>query len=63
MVGCGHVAHLAHYPRARCPLVLLVMVHLGANVVGRQLLATAARPAQEESIHDLLERLEALSAA
>ncbi|MEB3351163.1 MAG: NAD(P)H-dependent oxidoreductase [Cyanobacteriota bacterium] len=41
----------------------LHLVHLGANVVGRQLLATAARPAQEESIHDLLERLEALSAA
>lgn len=31
--------------------------HLGAQVVGRQLVCNAAKPAKDESIHDLLQRL------
>ncbi|MGC6484011.1 MAG: NADPH-dependent FMN reductase [Synechococcus sp.] len=33
------------------------LTHLGAQVVGRQLLSNHAKPAQDESIHDLLQRL------
>ncbi|MEB3265755.1 MAG: NAD(P)H-dependent oxidoreductase [Cyanobacteriota bacterium] len=35
----------------------LQLVHLGANVVGRQLLATHARPASDDTIRDLVDRL------
>ena len=33
------------------------LTHLGAQVVGRQLLSNYAKPAKDESIHDLLQRL------
>ena len=33
------------------------LTHLGAQVVGRQLLSNYAKPAKDESIHDLLRRL------
>ena len=33
------------------------LTHLGAEVVGRQLLSNHAKPAKDESIHDLLQRL------
>jgi len=33
------------------------LIHLGAEVVGRELLSTKAKPAKDESIHDLLQRL------
>jgi NAD(P)H-dependent FMN reductase len=35
----------------------LMLAHLGAHVVGRQLIATAQRPATQESIDDRGERL------
>ena len=33
------------------------LTHLGAQVVGRQLLSNHAKPAKDESIQDLLKRL------
>ena len=33
------------------------LTHLGAQVVGRQLMSSSAKPPQNESIHDLLTRL------
>lgn len=33
------------------------LTHLGAQVVGRQLLSNYAKPAKDESIDDLLQRL------
>ena len=33
------------------------LTHLGAQVVGRQLLSNHAKPPQDDSIHDLLQRL------
>jgi NAD(P)H-dependent FMN reductase len=36
------------------------LAHLGAHVVGRQLVATGARPAQEASLEDLVARLSQL---
>ena len=33
------------------------LTHLGAEVVGRQLLSNFAKPAKDESIKDLLQRL------
>lgn len=33
------------------------LTHLGAEVVGRQLLSNYAKPAKDESIQDLLKRL------
>ncbi len=33
------------------------LTHLGAEVVGRQLLSNHAKPAKDESIQDLLQRL------
>jgi len=33
------------------------LTHLGAEVVGRQLLSNYAKPAKDESIEDLLRRL------
>ena len=33
------------------------LTHLGAQVVGRQLLSNYAKPPQEDSITDLLQRL------
>ena len=33
------------------------LTHLGAQVVGRQLLSNNAKPPQDDSIHDLLQRL------
>jgi NAD(P)H-dependent FMN reductase len=38
----------------------LQLAHLGAQVVGRQLVSTAARPAAEETLHDLIGRLKQL---
>lgn len=35
----------------------LQLAHLGAEVVGRQLVSTSSRPAREETIHDLVGRL------
>ncbi|MFL0773307.1 MAG: NAD(P)H-dependent oxidoreductase [Prochlorococcus sp.] len=35
----------------------LQLVHLGAQVVGRQLVSNPAKPAKDTSIHDLLQRL------
>ncbi|MEO1002428.1 MAG: NAD(P)H-dependent oxidoreductase [Cyanobacteria bacterium J06638_7] len=40
----------------------LQLAHLGAQVVGRQLVSTAARPAKDSSITDLLQRLIAMPA-
>jgi NAD(P)H-dependent FMN reductase len=39
----------------------LQLAHLGAHVVGRQLVSTTARPASDESIDDLVARLGQLS--
>ena len=39
----------------------LQLAHLGAHVVGRQLVSTAANPARDESIADILLRLRQLS--
>jgi NAD(P)H-dependent FMN reductase len=36
------------------------LAHLGAHVVGRQLIATHAKPARDESIDDLIARLSQL---
>jgi NAD(P)H-dependent FMN reductase len=36
------------------------LAHLGAHVVGRQLVATGAKPAKDESIDDLIARLSQL---
>ncbi|MEB3171260.1 MAG: NAD(P)H-dependent oxidoreductase, partial [Synechococcaceae cyanobacterium] len=36
------------------------LAHLGAHVVGRQLVATRAKPAKDESIDDLIARLSQL---
>jgi NAD(P)H-dependent FMN reductase len=36
------------------------LAHLGAHVVGRQLVATPAKPAKDESIDDLIRRLSQL---
>lgn len=33
------------------------LTHLGAEVVGRQLLSNHSKPAKDESIQDLLQRL------
>ncbi len=33
------------------------LTHLGAEVVGRQLMSSSSKPAKDESIHDLLSRL------
>jgi hypothetical protein len=33
------------------------LAHLGAEVVGRQLLSNYAKPANDDSINDLLQRL------
>ena len=33
------------------------LTHLGAEVVGRQLLSNYAKPAKDDSIEDLLQRL------
>ncbi len=33
------------------------LTHLGAQVVGRQLLSNNARPAKDDTINDLLQRL------
>lgn len=33
------------------------LTHLGAEVVGRQLLSNVAKPAKDDSIDDLLQRL------
>jgi chromate reductase len=41
----------------------LQLAHLGADVVGRQLLCSPANPAREESIEDLLSRLLDLGAS
>jgi NAD(P)H-dependent FMN reductase len=41
----------------------LQLAHLGAQVVGRQLVSTAANPAKDESIADLVLRLSQLAAA
>jgi NAD(P)H-dependent FMN reductase len=41
----------------------LQLAHLGADVVGRQLLCSLASPARDESIEDLLSRLLGLGAA
>ena len=38
----------------------LQLAHLGAHVVGRQVLGTAANPAKDESIADLIHRLKQL---
>lgn len=38
----------------------LQLAHLGVHVVGRQLVSNAQRPAQDESIEDLVQRLEQL---
>lgn len=35
----------------------LQLAHLGAHVVGRQLVSNSARPASDETIHDLVARL------
>jgi hypothetical protein len=40
----------------------LQLAHLGAHVVGRQLVSTAANPAKDESIADLVLRLSQLAA-
>ncbi|MEB3348814.1 MAG: NAD(P)H-dependent oxidoreductase [Cyanobacteriota bacterium] len=39
----------------------LQLAHLGASVVGRQLLATQARPASDDTIRDLIDRLQRLA--
>jgi NAD(P)H-dependent FMN reductase len=41
----------------------LQLAHLGAQVVGRQLVSTVANPAKDESIADLVLRLSQLAAA
>jgi NAD(P)H-dependent FMN reductase len=38
----------------------LQLAHLGAHVIGRQLVSNSARPARDESINDLLRRLRQL---
>jgi chromate reductase len=38
----------------------ILLAHLGAHVVGRQLVATAARPARDASLDDLVARLSQL---
>ncbi|MEB3322164.1 MAG: NAD(P)H-dependent oxidoreductase [Synechococcaceae cyanobacterium] len=38
----------------------LQLAHLGAQVVGRQLVSTATRPASEDTIHDIVGRLKQL---
>lgn len=38
----------------------LQLAHLGAQVVGRQLVSNATRPAQDSSIEDLIQRLQTL---
>ena len=39
----------------------LQLAHLGAHVVGRQLVSTSANPAKDDSINDLLRRLQQLA--
>lgn len=39
----------------------LQLAHLGAHVVGRQLVSTSANPAKDDSINDLLRRLQHLA--
>jgi hypothetical protein len=41
----------------------LQLAHLGAQVVGRQLVSTAANPAKDSSIDDLVQRLLSLPAS
>jgi chromate reductase, NAD(P)H dehydrogenase (quinone) len=38
----------------------LQLAHLGAQVIGRQLVSNSARPARDESIDDLVRRLRQL---
>ena len=40
----------------------LQLAHLGAHVVGRQLVSNGANPAKDDSIHDLVRRLQHLAA-
>ena len=40
----------------------LQLAHLGAHVVGRQLVSNKNQPAQDDSIADLLARLQTLQA-
>ena len=40
----------------------LQLAHLGAHVVGRQLVSNANHPAKDDSIEDLLARLQKLQA-
>jgi len=41
----------------------LQLAHLGAHVVGRQLVSNSANPAKDEAIDDLLQRLQSLALA
>jgi NAD(P)H-dependent FMN reductase len=51
--GAGHTLMVA---------LRLQLAHLGANLVGRQLVSSAANPAKDESIADLVLRLSQLAA-
>lgn len=50
--GGGHTVMVA---------LRLQLAHLGAHVVGRQLVSTSANPAKDASIHDLVSRLQQLA--
>lgn len=53
----GMASHSGGGGMALLTSLRIQLAHLGANVVGRHVLGTAARPASDDSIDDLLRRL------